>query len=51
MARKPTAAPEPAPALPSSGGSYELVDGQLIPVPAPEEASETAPETPTETGA
>lgn len=51
MARKPAAVPDPAPALPSSGGAYELIDGQLTPVPAPEEASETAPETPDETGA
>ena len=50
MTRKATP-PAPTPTLPASGGAYELVDGQLISVPVAKEAPETAPETPTETGA
>jgi hypothetical protein len=52
MARKPQQSETPpAVTLPASGGAYELVDGQLIPVSAPEETAGTNPETPSETGA
>lgn len=51
MARKPTEAPASAPALPAKGGAYEFVDGQLRPVSQPDDAAETAPVTPSETGA
>lgn len=53
MARKPSTEAAPTvPALPVSGGAYEVVNGQLLPTaPEADPASETAPETPIETGA
>lgn len=51
MARNPAPPASPAPALPSTGGSYTLVDGKICPEPPPEVAATAAPETPSETGA
>lgn len=62
MARPPASKPPAAvpiaaqpPALPTAGGSYKLVDGELRRMnpaaDAPETGADATPETPTETGA
>lgn len=51
MARNPAPSPTPSPALPSTGGAYELVGGKICPEPQPEDAAAATPETPSEKGA